>query len=48
MNRRIQRENIELSNENHNLARLASNPREKNKEYAEEIDKILKNFHQER
>jgi hypothetical protein len=48
MLKRIQRENLELSTENHNLARLLSNPREQNKGYVEQIDKVVKNFHIER
>jgi hypothetical protein len=48
MNKRIQRDNHELCNEKHNLSRLLSNPREMNKDYLSQIDKMLKNFHEER
>lgn len=46
--KRLQRENLELATENHNMSRLLSNPRELSKDYVEQIDKMLKNFHEER
>ena len=48
MLKRIQRENLELSTENHNLSKILNNPREQNKDYVEQMDKMVKSFHIER
>lgn len=46
--RRIQQENSELSSQNHALTRQMSNPREMSKDYREQVDRMVKNFHDER
>ena len=48
MLKKFQKENLELSSENHNLSKILNNPREQNKDYVEQMDKIIKNFHLER
>lgn len=48
LNNRLQKQSLEIETENHNLTRLISNPRELSKDYVDQIDKMLKNFHSER
>ena len=48
VNQRIKLEVSELAEQNHQLGRQLKNPRELNKEYTDQIDRMLKNFHEER
>lgn len=44
----MKQENSELSAQNHVLNRQINNPRELSKEYREQVDRMVKNFHEER